>query len=86
MKAHNGMFKNLPLSTTTTTVKTRSQFKGLESSASLDLPMKQDIASKQPSNNVFSSQSYKGFYTWLSSPKTLKMDNIAVIAPTQHHT
>lgn len=35
-------------------------------------------------------QSYKGFYTWLSSPKTIynhrKMNNVAVIAPTQHHT
>lgn len=35
-------------------------------------------------------QSYKGFYTWLSSPKTMnnhrKMNNVAVIAPTQHHT
>lgn len=35
-------------------------------------------------------QSYKGFYTWLSSPKTIynhhKINNVAVIAPTQHHT
>ena len=35
-------------------------------------------------------QSYKGFYTWLSSPKTIynnrKLNNVAVIAPTQHHT
>lgn len=33
-------------------------------------------------------QSYKGFYTWLSSPKTIlnnrKMNNVAVIAPNQH--
>lgn len=40
--------------------------------------------------NTSPPQSYKGFYTWLSSPKTIynhrKMNNVAVIAPTQHHT
>lgn len=40
--------------------------------------------------NTSPPQSYKGFYTWLSSPKTIynhrKMNNVAIIAPTQHHT
>lgn len=54
------------------------------------LPPATSQPSQLPINNkeiASSVQSYKGFYTWLSSPKTMyNHRKMAVIAPTQHHT
>lgn len=91
MKTSDEMFKNIVMPGVT--VKSRALFTGLDTPKSST-----DPASKHYDNprnvpppkdipNVLYPQ--KGFYTWLSSPKTInnnrKVNNVAVIAPTQHH-
>lgn len=92
MKGCDEMFKNTLMPGVT--VKSRAYFAGMDSINFVEQPPKQytnprtvPTLTKEIHNT--SQQSQKGFYTWLSSPKTMhvnhKMNNIAVIAPTQHH-
>lgn len=93
MKTCDGMFPNILMPGVT--VKSRAYFTGMESSNGVEQPLKQytrhlpPIATKEHLN-ASQYQSQKGFYTWLSSPKAIyshrKMNNVAVITPTQHHT
>lgn len=82
------------------TVKSRNNFNGIDPSSSIDQSLSKAYVNARnvlPPPPIYNKeimttppQSYKGFYTWLSSPKTIynhrKMNNVAVIAPTQHHT
>lgn len=91
MRECDEMFKNILMPGVT--VKSRAYFNGMESTNDLDNPV---IQLNQPRNIPLNkdaqmiSQSQKGFYTWLSSPKAIqsnrKANNVAVITPTQHHT
>lgn len=90
MKTCDEMFPNMLMPGVT--VKSHAYFTAMESN-SVEQPANQyanapnPSATKEMHNN--SSQSYKGFYTWLSSPKAIynqrKSNNVAVITPTQHH-
>lgn len=105
MKTCGEMHPNMMMMMPGVTVKSRTNFNGMDPSSSyLDQslskaygnarnvlppqPLQPPINNKEIMNSP--PQSYKGFYTWLSSPKTIynhrKMNNVAVIAPTQHHT
>lgn len=94
MKTCDGMFPNILMPGVT--VKSRSYFTAMESSnGGIEQPQKQyaqhlpPIATKEQLNAT-QCQSQKGFYTWLSSPKAIynqrKLNNVAVITPTPHHT
>lgn len=87
MKDCDEMFKNIVIPGVT--VKSRPYLNGMEPLSELEQPINQFIQSKYvPFSRE--TQSQKGFYTWLSSPKTLhnqrKLNNVAVITPTQHQT
>lgn len=86
MKSCDEMFNNILMPGVT--VKSRAYFTGMESSNGVQsqMPKPRNV---MPNKEIHSSsQSQKGCYTWLSSPKTVynnrKMNNVAVIAPTQH--
>lgn len=90
MKTGDDMFNSIVMPGVT--VKSRAYFPGIESSDGTQQPQKQytNPRNVQATKEIFSStQSQKGFYTWLSSPKAMynnrKMQNVAVITPTQHY-
>lgn len=92
MRDCDGMYKNILLPGVT--VKSR-HFNGMDVKNDVDQP-KNTIQYSHPRNVSHNkdaqtlSQSQKGFYSWLSSPKTVqnsrKVNNVAVITPTQHHS
>lgn len=89
MKTCDEMFPNILMPGVT--VKSHAYFGAVELN-SVEQPAKQYANTRNaPSTKEMhnSSQSYKGFYTWLSSPKAIynqrKSNNVAVITPTQHH-
>lgn len=101
MKTCSEMYSNVLMPGVT--VKSRTNFNGMDPSNAMDqslskpymnarnvLPLQPTLPPPTNKDTMNTSQSYKGFYTWLSSPKTIynhrKMSNVAVIAPTQHHT
>lgn len=88
MKACDEMLKNFVMPGVI--VKSRAYFAGMEPANSGDQVAKRlaNPRTVPQTKELTAAQTYKGFYTWLSSPKAIgnrKANNVAVISPTPHH-